>query len=126
MDDRVRLSDSEWKIMEKLWENQPATIAELTALLRKETGWQKSTVITLLKRMEKKGAVTYTQGERAKQFFAALRRRDAVLDETRSFLNRTYRGSVGSMLKELIRSGAIGQKELDELRRILQEGEKGK
>ena len=68
----------------------------------------------------------YTQGERAKQFFAALRRRDAVLDETRSFLNRIYRGSVGSMLKELIRSGAIGQKELDELRRILQEGEKGK
>ena len=44
---RVNLSDSEWKLMNRLWQQAPRTIMELTAALRDETGWSKSTVITI-------------------------------------------------------------------------------
>ena len=54
---KVNLSDGEWKLMNRLWEGGELTIAQLTAALREETGWGKHTVITMLSRLEAKGAV---------------------------------------------------------------------
>ena len=54
---KLNLSDSEWKLMNRLWSDAPMTITELTAAMRDETGWSKNTVITMLSRLESKGAV---------------------------------------------------------------------
>ena len=56
---RVNLSDSEWKLMNRLWEQSPRTIMDLTASLKEDTGWSKNTVITMLARLEAKGAVRH-------------------------------------------------------------------
>ena len=42
----VNLSDSEWKLMNRLWQSAPRTITELTAAVKDETGWSKNTVTT--------------------------------------------------------------------------------
>ena len=68
----VNLSDGEWKIMNKLWEKEAATITELTAALQDATGWDKHIIITMLNRMEKKGAVAFRTTGRAKQFYPLL------------------------------------------------------
>ena len=62
---QVNLSDSEWKLMNRLWEQSPRTIMELTASLKEDTGWSKNTVITMLARLEAKGAVRHEEGGRA-------------------------------------------------------------
>ena len=85
---KVNLSSSEWKLMKPLWEQPPRTIMELTAALRTETGWTKNTVITMLSRLEAKGAVRCQEGGRAKLYYPALDRRDAARAETESFLGR--------------------------------------
>lgn len=59
---KVNLSSSEWKLMKPLWEQPPRTIMELTAALRTETGWTKNTIITMLSRLEAKGAVRCQEG----------------------------------------------------------------
>ena len=56
-DRKVSLSDGEWRIMNLLWENPPQTIMELVRALKKDTGWSKNTVITMLNRLEAKSAV---------------------------------------------------------------------
>ena len=71
---QVNLSDSEWKLMNHLWQSAPRTITELTAALKAETGWSKNTVITMLDRLETKGAVRYEPG-RARQYYPAVERR---------------------------------------------------
>ena len=83
---KINLSDGEWKLMNRLWEHSPMTITELTGALREETGWSKHTVITMLSRLEAKGAVYYEEGPRAKRYFAALAREDAARTETENFL----------------------------------------
>ena len=50
----MTLNNSEWTIMEKLWE-QPYTMMQLYHILEEETGWSKSTVVTMLGRMVDKG-----------------------------------------------------------------------
>lgn len=118
----MRLSDSEWKIADCLWNQGNMTITELTRALRPVTGWSKNTIITLLKRMTEKGAVTYVQEDKAKRFHSAVDRTEAELEETTSFLDKVYKGNVGLMISNLIDSDQLTDEQLAELRRIIKEG----
>ncbi|MBR1770727.1 MAG: BlaI/MecI/CopY family transcriptional regulator [Lachnospiraceae bacterium] len=120
----TKLSDAEWKIMDILWRDAPKTLMELTRELEEETGWAKTTVITFLKRMEEKGAVSYEERGRTKYFSPAIDRADAELEETRSFLEKVFRGNVGLMISNMVKQEAISDEELEELYRILREGKK--
>ena len=124
--DKIRLSESEWKIMSVLWENEPMTITQLTASLKDETGWSKSTVITFLKRMEEKGAIAYEQGKSAKNFYTVIKRENSVVSEAKSFLKRLYKGSIGLMVNSLINENALSDDEISELYDILEKAEKRK
>ena len=99
---KINLSDSEWRLMNRLWDRSPMTITELTAALREDTGWSKNTIITMLSRLEAKGAVRHEEGLRAKRYFPVTRREDAALTETESFLGKVYGGSLGLMVSNLV------------------------
>ena len=98
------------------------TITELTKELRPTTGWSKNTIITLLKRMTEKGAITFVQEDKAKRFHPADDRTEAELEETTSFLDKVYKGNVGLMISNLIDSDQLTDEQLAELRRIIREG----
>ena len=121
--EKLKLSEAEWKIMTILWEREPITIMQLTAALKNETGWTKNTVITLLKRMEKKEAVAYEQGKTAKNYYSLMKREDVCVEETRSFLKRIYRGSLGMMVNSLIEQDAVSKEDIAELYDILKKAE---
>ena len=124
---KINLSDSEWKLMNRLWNQAPMTIMELTAALREETGWTKNTVITMLSRLEAKGAVRYEEGGRAKQYFPTVDREDAARAETESFLSKVYGGSLGLMVSNLVESHALTESDIAELSAILEKaGGEGK
>lgn len=116
----INLSDSEWKLMNCLWDRSPMTITELTAALRAETGWSKNTVITMLSRLEAKGAVCHQAGVRAKCYSPAVAREDAALTETENFLTKVYGGSLGLMVSSLVDSHTLTQADLAELSAILE------
>ena len=96
------------------------TIMELTAASREETGWGKHTVITMLSRLEAKGAVRCEQGERAKRYYPALERRDAARTETESFLDKVYGGSLGMMMSAMVESRSLTERDVAELSAILE------
>ena len=72
---RGPLSPSEWRVMECLWAG-PKTLMELVRALRGSAGWAKSTVTTMVRRMEEKGLVGYETKGRAKVFRALLTREE--------------------------------------------------
>ena len=116
---KVNLSDAEWKLMNPLWDQAPRTMMELTALVREDTGWSKSTVITMLSRLEAKGAVCHEEGQRAKQYYPLIRQEDAARAETESFLSRVYGGSLGLMMSAMVDSHALTEKDIAQLSAIL-------
>lgn len=117
---KVNLSDAEWKLMNLLWDQSPRTIMELTAAVREDTGWSKNTVITMLSRLEGKGAVRHEEGGRAKHYFPVIPREDAVQAETRSFLDKVYGGSLGLMMSAMVESRALSEADIAELSAILE------
>ena len=118
---QVNLSDSEWKLMNRLWQSAPRTITELTAALKEETGWSKNTVITMLGRLEAKGAVRHQEGGRARQYFPAVERAKAARAETESFLSKVYGGSLGLMVSNLVESQALTAADIAELSALLEQ-----
>ena len=124
MDD-VNLTNSEWYVLDCLWEKSPMTVMELVAALGTRLGWAKSTTITTLRRMEDKGLVRCEQAGRGKAYYPAVEREQAVVAETHSFLDRVYQGSVGLMMSAMARRQELGADEVAQLRAILDEIEGG-
>ena len=121
--DNTSLSDAEWKVMEELWNCAGATGRELCERMERRCGWNRSTTLTLLRRMEAKGAVESAQEGSVKVFRPLLRREEAALRETESFLSRVYHGSLSMMVSTLSRKQALSRKEIDELYALLKEAE---
>ena len=117
----VNLSDGEWKIMNVLWEKERGTITELTAALQEETGWDKHIIITMLNRMEKKGAIAYKKEGRAKMFYPIVPRVKVSMQETRGFLQKVFRGSLGMMVNAMVEDQALSGEEIQELYDILEQ-----
>ena len=46
------LTNSEWYVLDCLWERAPQTVTQLVPILKEKVGWAKSTTITTLRRME--------------------------------------------------------------------------
>lgn len=120
------LSDGEWKLMNALWSSPPRTITELKEALWEETGWSKHTIISMLGRLEQKGAVRHEAGERAKRFYPAIPQKEARCEETKSFLSRLYGGSLGLMVHTLLDEQDVSKQEIAELYAILKKAEEGR
>ena len=122
----IGLSNSEWHIMENLWESFPKTATQLIKAMETETGWAKSTTKTVLKRMEKKGFIGYREGEKAREYYPLINREEVVESETSSFLNRIYNGSLGLLVNTLVKKQDLSESEMEELYNIIKEARERK
>lgn len=122
MDKHHTVTHSEWPIMELLWE-APRTLMELVSELSRQTGWSKSTVTTMVRRMDDKGLITYRTEGRTKIFSPAVSREDVTAQETDSLLRRAYRGSVGLLVSAMAQRNDLTKEDISELYAILKEAE---
>lgn len=117
--EQIHLTEAEWAVMECLWEQNPKTGREICEWLSKRMGWNRSTSLTLLRRLEAKGAVLAdAEGER-KRFRPLICREEAALQETKSLLKRVYRGSLSMMVSSLTQTEPLSGAEIQELYDIL-------
>lgn len=121
MSEHINLTTAEWSVMECLWEHAPQTGREVTKTLAAREGWNRSTTLTLLSRLEAKGAVASESAGSVKTFSPVLRREDAALRETEDFLTRVYKGSVSMMVSALTKKQALSKKEIEELYTMLED-----
>lgn len=123
--EKIDLTSAEWHVMESLWARAPRTGREVTERMEQEMGWSRSTTLTLLRRLVTKGAVLCESGAAKSEFSPLVRREDAALQETESFLERVYQGSLSMMVSAMTRRQAVSREELDELYAMLRELEEG-
>ena len=111
----VQVTEAEWKIMEVLWDHAPRTMGEITAILEPSTGWTRHTVITLLKRMTEKGAVSMDDTGRAKKYTPLITREQASTEETHKFLSHVFKGKASLLVNHLVDTGDLSEAELKQI-----------
>lgn len=122
MERQTTLTHSEWQIMECLW-HRPHTLMELVASLGKSVGWSKSTVATMVRRMEEKHIIHHEERGRTKTFYPSVSREDVTFRETKNLLQRAYNGSVGLLVSAMAKSDGLSKSDIDELYEILRKAE---
>ncbi|MBE6936947.1 MAG: BlaI/MecI/CopY family transcriptional regulator [Ruminococcaceae bacterium] len=121
---KINLSEGEWKIMKLLWEKAPLTTAQMVSALEPETGWTKTTVFVMLKRLIAKGAVEMDESGKFNTYRPTVSRSAVSESETESFISRVYDGSIGLMFSALAGSRSLSDDEINQLRSILDDAEK--
>jgi BlaI family transcriptional regulator, penicillinase repressor len=121
MADSAQISDSEWDVMEAVWDAGPCTAADVIQRLRETHDWNHSTIRTLLARLVEKGALDYEVDGPRYIYRAALSRKQCVRQEGRSFTEKVFGGDVGALLMHFVRDASLEQEQIEELRNLLDE-----
>jgi len=113
------ISDAEWLVMKAVWARSPITANEVVEALAETTSWKPKTIMTLLNRLVKKGALGFEKEGRAYRYSPRVEEAECVRAESRSFLERVYGGALTPMLAHFLAEGRLSKREIEELKRIL-------
>ncbi|WAA12651.1 BlaI/MecI/CopY family transcriptional regulator [Fervidibacillus halotolerans] len=113
----LKLTDSERKFAELIWEHEPISSGELVKLCEKEMNWKKSTTYTMLKKLCEKGIF---KNEEA--IVSSLMTRDEYYaNESIRFVEDTFGGSLPKFLTAFVSGRKISKKQAEELKRLIDE-----
>ena len=115
-----KISEAEWKVMRILWaRNEPMPAYDIILELSGSESWQPKTVKTLLARLVKKGAVSYSKYKNLYLYRAAVSEADSVRAESESFLERCFGGALQPMLAHFVGQRKLTRAEIQEIKEIL-------
>ena len=115
----MKLFDSERKVMEVLWREGGISAGQVVKILKEETGWNKNTTYTVIKKCVDKGLV-----QRMDPGFlcrAQVSREDVRRRETRQLIDRMYGRQADRLVACLLDGKALDRGEIDRLRQMVEE-----
>ncbi len=120
------ISDSEWKVMRVLWKRSPRLGSEIVKELEADTGWNPKTIHTLIRRLVSKGAITAKKENTYYSYYAAVTEAECVKEETKTFLEKCFDGSLNMLISNFIKDEKLSDKEIHELENLLKSRRAGK
>lgn len=112
------------QIMQVLWEKQRATAREITDAIAETEPIAHSTVQTMLRVLEDKGAVAHQSEGRAFVFFPLVPETDLKQNAVRNLVERLFGGNASNLVAHLLDGRGATKKEIDEIRKLITRPEK--
>ncbi|MGO9262626.1 MAG: BlaI/MecI/CopY family transcriptional regulator [Bryobacteraceae bacterium] len=120
-----RPTDAELEILTILWSRGPATVREVHEAIAVRKPTQYTTVLKMLQIMAEKGLVRRNEKQRAHIYEAARPQEWTQRQLAGDLLQRAFNGSAKSLMVGALSARKASREELSELRRLLDEYEKG-
>ena len=114
MDDML-LSESEYRIMDIIWDNAPIESGKLVKLCESQLSWKKSTTYTMLKRLQDKG---YVRSERT-VVTSLVTREQVRAAESEAVVEQRFAGSLPGFLVAFLGNKTLSEQEAEELKRLI-------
>lgn len=115
---KVKLFDSELKVMELLWEEGDTTAKRIAELAKERTGWSKTTTYTVIKKCIEKGAIKKLNP--GYLCHALVTREDAQILETTDLINKMYNGRTDQLVATLLDHQKLTKEEIEHLKEIVE------
>jgi predicted transcriptional regulator len=126
MAQRVRpaISDSERAVLKVLWDHGPGTVREIQELLDSQgQEWTRSTVITLLQRLEKKGYVMSDRSQFAFVFRAAVSLDEVVHQRMTQLAEELSAGAAAPLVLAFAQRHRFTADEIRQFRKMIEQVE---
>lgn len=124
MKNEINISESEWTVMEYLWNNPLVSITEIRKALS-STGWSDSTIKTLVRRLVSKQVIAVNDEEAHFLYYPLVSQQECRSKETKCFIDRVYQGSVSMLVTNLAADSNLTEKETEELMNLIEKMGKG-
>lgn len=121
----MELSNSEEQLMQLLWKKERAFMKDLVDAYP-EPKPAITTVATLLKRMQDKKFVGYIQIGRSREYFPLVKKKDYFSDQMSGMIKNFFNDSASQFASFFTKETDLSEKELKEIRKLIDERIKNK
>lgn len=115
----ITLTEAELRLMRVLWQRGECAVADLVAAVAESTPLAYTSVLTMIRVLEKKGYVTHRQDGRAFLYAHCVQQTEASRSEVRHVLQRFFGNSRESLMLALLGDGEVTAEELRRLREAI-------
>ena len=123
--DLPKPTDAELEILCVLWSRGPSTVRDVHEVIAARKPTQYTTVLKQLQVMSDKGLVRRDESQRSHVYRASRPRDWTQRQLAGDLLRRAFEGSAESLVLGALSAQKTSKRELDELRRVLDDYEKG-
>ncbi|KYH04289.1 MULTISPECIES: BlaI/MecI/CopY family transcriptional regulator [Chryseobacterium] len=116
----IKLTDSEKSLMEILWEKKTVFMKDILEAYP-DPKPAPTTIATLLKRMQNKELIGYKLYGNSREYFPKVEKGEYFKEEMTSMIDRFFNSSVTQFASFFTSNAKLSQKELKELRDIIDE-----
>ena len=119
----LELTEAELRLMDVIWKNGSATVADVVEALPKRPGLAYNTVLTTMRILEEKDYLKHTKPNEGRAFVyhPVVGRQEASRKAVRNLLGRFFRNSPEALVLNLIEDEHLGEAELQRIRRLINE-----
>lgn len=114
------ITNSEWQVMQLLWDKSPSTAKELSATMSAKFGWAGNTTYTLIYRLLDKGAIRHEGQGHGKLYFNCVEEDVAASYEAKLLIDRAYRGDSFKLAYELAEKKEWSNEQKEQMIQMLQ------
>jgi predicted transcriptional regulator len=120
------LTAAQLEVLEAVWEAGPggATVAEIWGRVARRRQVARTTVLTVVGRLEGRGWLIADDAGPIRRYRAARTREEASATLAAAFVDEFFDGSAAGLVTSLLGSGRIKPKEVERLRSILGDARK--
>jgi len=106
-------------VMQSLWERSPASVRDVQMRLSEQKPMAYNTVLTLMRRLRKKGFLASERNGRRDLYSPVVERQVVAQRSLRDLVDRFYQGSATSLVAQLLRTEDLAAHEVIALRQEL-------
>ena len=111
------LFDSELKVMELIWANEPVSAKDISLMAAESIGWNKNTTYTVIKKLEAKG---FIKREEPGFICTSVYKKDEIQRrEANSLIEKLFGGSKKALFSALIGDEELTAEEIAELKELI-------
>lgn len=121
------LGEQEMDLLKYVAENSPASVREVATYFEKEKGLARTTVLTVMERLRKKGFLNRSKVDGVFKYAAKMETGDVLSHKVSDFIERTLGGSVSPLLSYFMSSASnLSVEEIQQLKSLAAKLDGGK
>ena len=109
------LTEQELEIMKVVWDRESVTVRDVYETLRAHRQIAYTTVMTMMRILERKGHVKVSRADRAFVYRPARARQRVLGEMVREFVDRVFGGAAEPLVQHLVRDRHLTEEDLKEI-----------
>jgi BlaI family penicillinase repressor len=120
------LTEQELEIMKVVWDRESSTVRDVYEKLRAQRQIAYTTVMTMMRILEKKGHLKVSRADRAHVYRPAHPRQRVLAAMVAEFVNRVFGGAAEPLVQHLVRDKHLTEDDLRQIAKQIKESARDK